>query len=113
MKRQWVSPEAKVQEFVANEYVAACATCDVAWDPKNFYKDENKNGNYDNGEKDWTPGFGIPDQACGAHITKEFEEGDGFTTTIIRRKSDNVRVYLWCKNDYSEYHLSTGSENAS
>lgn len=32
MKKQWARPEAKVQEFVANEYVAACtwsAECNV------------------------------------------------------------------------------------
>lgn len=47
MKKQWASPRILVQEFEANEYVAACwkINCNV---PTGFgFIDRNENGKYD------------------------------------------------------------------
>lgn len=47
MKKRWETPKAMVEEFEANEYVAACwgVGCDVNW--SNSY--ELKQGDYGNG----------------------------------------------------------------
>lgn len=47
MKKSWETPKAMVEEFEANEYVAACwgVKCDVDW--SNHY--ELKQGDYGNG----------------------------------------------------------------
>ena len=47
MKKRWETPKAMVEEFEANEYVAACwgVKCDVDW--SNRY--ELKQGDYGNG----------------------------------------------------------------
>lgn len=54
IKEAWVSPETKVQQFMANEYVAACwkIKCNV---PTGFgFDDANGNGKYDRGETKYT-----------------------------------------------------------
>lgn len=48
MKKQWISPRAEGERFIANEYVAACwkINCNV---PTGFgFIDNNGNGTYDN-----------------------------------------------------------------
>ena len=54
MKKRWEEPEVEVQEFMPNEYVAACwkINCNV---PTGFgFLDNNKNGTYDRGDEKLT-----------------------------------------------------------
>lgn len=55
MKKEWIEPEIMVQQFVANEYVAACwkINCNV---PLGYgYIDNNGNSKYDSGDTLLTP----------------------------------------------------------
>lgn len=49
MKKQWTSPRILVQEFEANEYVAACwgVACDYEW--ANWYDREHPDTTHDKG----------------------------------------------------------------
>ena len=56
MKKEWVEPEILVQQFVANEYVAACYKIKCTTPEKNstfyyLYDDTNANGIWDKNDK--------------------------------------------------------------
>ena len=46
MKKEWIKPLVEVQDFVANDYVAACysGTCNISGE---VYMDTNGNGQFD------------------------------------------------------------------
>ena len=53
MKKEWIEPEILVQEFTANEYVAACVTGTIQCVYPGTSKEKGDNGVYDdyNGKK--------------------------------------------------------------
>lgn len=97
MKKQWVSPEAKVQEFVANEYVAACAT--LKCNAKGRIFDTNGNSVHIS-----------PCDPCPE--TKTFRESElqrGICepdeTFSINNDGDEYEVFYWM-NGYMNMHAS-------
>lgn len=112
MRKEWMEPVIEVQEFVANEYVAACGDhgtvykfkCNAGdknlgpWDypyeyPYKVYIDSNNNGNLDDGDK-----YLSRYHACGA--THEASVNDAFLSGFmvdIRPFHDQtpVRVIIW------------------
>lgn len=65
MKKKWISPKAKVQEFVANEYVAACytVTCDLP--PSTVYYEKNGISGYQDEGVTISDEFLFGGQGCG------------------------------------------------
>ena len=84
MKKKWIEPQIQVQEFVANEYVAACITgtiqCAYPGDGQTN-GDINKFDDYNGQESGWyTDASGLLHGICGndATITFNGNTGSGF-----------------------------------
>lgn len=98
MKRNWVKPLAVVQQFVPNEYVAACwkINCNV---PVGYgYLDNNGNGAYDWGDTLLTP-RGREVRGCGTyHSGVEGVPDDGPVANAMwhpSRGGKDYEVYYW------------------
>ena len=115
-KNVWVQPRTVVQQFVANEYVAACGdinkvykfTCDAGGGGNGtVYLDSNGNGQWDviGDEMLTLAGY----HACGkeheAPTTDEFKSGFFITGTFPPYKVQDVMV--WRGEDGNNVHCTT------
>lgn len=86
MSKKWINPEARVQEFVANEYVAACthtkpySTCNVEG---HVVPDDSWLG----------LGIGFNNEPCGAVI--EFDGLPVVANATLTSSEPDERVYVW------------------
>ena len=125
MKKKWVEPEILVQQFVANEYVAACykirCTTPNGNDWFNYlFEDTNKNGVWDEYDKLlYHPKNGGKFQGCNEWhkgvIQDKVPEVNGFVTQERHPGQDKGCAVLWWIEDLeadSDYHVMTpGNEN--
>ena len=130
MKKEWESPRVLVQEFVPNEYVAACYKIKCTTPNNNsryyyLYDDTNKNGTLDAEDelKYSNPGimgFGGGFTGCGRWhkgiIKDEAPTANGFVTKAPYGSSNAqpAAIYWWEENLGSsiDYHSMTpGKEN--
>lgn len=114
-KNVWVQPQTAVQQFVANEYVAACGdinkvykfTCEAGGGGNGtVYLDSNKNGQWDLSDQILTlAGY----HACGvtheAPTTDEFKRGFFITGVLPPYKVQDVMV--WRGEDGHNVHCTT------
>lgn len=123
MKKKWVEPEISVQQFVANEYVAACykIRCRTPNNNDSFnylYDDTNKNGVWDTGDNllysNWW-GFRGCDKWHKGVIRDEVPTVNGFVTRGTNPdRNQSYAVFWWNENLESgiNYHSMTpGKEN--
>lgn len=113
-KKEWAIPQTFVQQFAANEYVAACwkINCNV---PFGFgYLDMNGNGQYDPfGDERLTP---VEVQGCGTwHKGVEGVPGDGPQANAMWHPSlswgEDYPVYYWRDGDGTyDIHFSKVSD---
>lgn len=119
MKKEWVEPEILVQQFVANEYVAACykircTTPNNNSTYKSIYEDTNKNGAWDRNDKliysNWFGFEGCNNWHIGI-IRDEAPAANGFVTN--GRQADPVFYWEEKFNDGSlNIHVMVpGKEN--
>lgn len=90
MSKKWISPKAKVQEFVANEYVAACAMCDGPALARLFSDDGNE-----------LPWWDVRCDASGKEV-RGITLKDGYMTTI----REEIDVYIWQKPGSDQWHAT-------
>ena len=117
MRKEWMEPVIEVQEFVANEYVAACGdsgtvykfTCDAHGGWLYYYpeSDGQIDGNYTGSGSKKRIGSYHP---CGAtheaSVTDEFY--DGFVDYIRNRKQDpGEGVIVWRGPNNKNGHATT------
>lgn len=119
-KQKWVRPQAIVQEFVANEYVAACGDsgtiykfkCNAGrWYKKYAVKDSSGNiatisGRYMDGGISWRGQYYHP---CGE--THEAPSNSGFLTDYhiddaSTKDDENISVIIWTDNG-TNVHCTT------
>lgn len=122
MRKTWEEPRIIVQEFVANEYVAACykIKCttpnDNAW-YNYIYADTNANGIWDSGdEKLYARSFRGCNQWHKGVIRDNAPTANGFVTKGTNpNKSEFASVFYWYENLggwYADIHVMTpGKEN--
>lgn len=125
MKKKWVEPGILVQQFVANEYVAACYKIRCTTPNGNdwfkyLFDDTNKNGVWDDEDKLLYPKRG-KEQFRGCNqwhkgvIRDEAPTANGFVTRGTNPKRDrSYAVFWWNENleSDSNYHSMTpGNEN--
>lgn len=109
-KQKWVRPQAIVQEFVANEYVAACG------DSGTIYKFECNAGNRyksyyirnSKGEKVQISGY---KRYHPCYVTHEAPSNSGFLTgyhidDTSTREDENISVIIWTDNN-TDVHCTT------
>lgn len=125
MKKKWVEPEILVQQFVANEYVAACykirCTTPNGNDWFNYlFNDTNKNGVWDEDDKLlYYPKMGGKFRGCNEWhkgvIQNEVPKANGFVTQERYPGRDKGYAVFWWNEDLeadSDYHVMTpGNEN--
>lgn len=123
MKKKWVEPEILVQQFVANEYVAACykIRCTTPEDNSTFYylyDDTNNNGEWDKyDEMLYSPNWGFVgcNQWHKGVIQDEAPTANGFVTKGRNPSRDSSYAVFWWKERLeadSDYHVMTpGNEN--
>ena len=99
MRKEWMEPVIEVQEFVANEYVAACwkINCNV---PDGYgYIDKNGNGWFDLGDKLLTPKLQIVHGCHKWHTGVKGVPDDGPQANAMWHPSPSVGedypVYYW------------------
>lgn len=117
VKNVWVQPQTAVQQFVANEYVAACGdinkvykfVCDAGGGtPGTVYQDSNHNGKWDLiGDKALT-GYILPTyHACGeaheAPVADEFLDGFYLPNS---NPFNPISVKIWTNNN-TNIHCTT------
>lgn len=101
-KNVWVQPQTAVQQFVANEYVAACGdinkvykfVCDASWGIEGYggtvYLDSNKNGRFDSDDER----LGTYHPCTETHEASTMEEFPiGFLTGYIVHIPKKVRIW--------------------
>lgn len=120
MRKEWMEPVIEVQEFVANEYVAACGDggtvykfeCNAGdknlWDyPYDVYIDSNGNGEFDNHDRYW--GYLGSYHACGAAheapVTDAFLSG--FMMDTRQFDPTPVPVIIWRGEKGNNIHCTT------
>lgn len=120
MKKEWVEPEILVQQFVANEYVAACGESGVVYkfecnagEKKKKYAVKDSNGKvarisnrYMNGGSIFGGYYYHP---CGD--THEAESDSGFLTgyhidDASTTADEWINVIIWTKNN-TDVHCTT------
>ena len=120
MKKKWIEPQILVQEFVPNEYVAACGDSGVVYkfdcnagieNHKYAVKDGNGKvatiaGFYMDGGQSWT---GRYYHLCGEK--HEAESDSGFLTgyhidDMSTIGDDNISVIIWTENN-TDVHCTT------
>ena len=118
MRKEWMEPVIEVQEFVANEYVAACGDsgkvynfkCDAGDKdlhdyPYEVYIDSNGNGKFDYWSDEYLSNY----HACGA--THEAPVNDAFLSGFMidtrRRNPTPVRVIIWRGEKGNNTHCTT------
>lgn len=118
MKKKWVEPEILVQQFVANEYVAACykIRCTTPNDNSEFYylyDDTNKNGKWDKVDRKlysnmW--GFHGCNKWHKGVIRDEAPMANGFVTRGTNPDRNQSYAVFWWNEDLgatSNYHVMT------
>ena len=124
MKKKWVEPEILVQQFVANEYVAACYKIKCTTPESNrtynyIYADSNSNGKWDGEDKriySSKKGFKGCNQWHKGVIRDSAPTANGFVTTGTNPdRSKSASVFYWYEDlgDWYEHiHVMTpGKEN--
>lgn len=126
MKKKWEEPRIMVQQFVPNEYVAACyrircRTPHGNASYKYIYDDTNDNGVWDSEDRRiYSAGFMGTFSGCNQWhkgvILDEPPTANGFVTTgTDPRRSQSDAVFYWYENlghQYADIHVMTpGSEN--
>lgn len=123
MKKKWVEPEILVQQFVANEYVAACykIRCTTPNDNDTFkylYDDTNKNGKWDKDDHmlySRKNGFEGCNKWHKGVIRDEAPTENGFVTKGTNPDRNWAYPVFWWNEDlgaYSDYHVMTpGNES--
>lgn len=128
MKKKWIEPQILVQEFVPNEYVAACRESGVVYkfdcnagikNHKYAVKDANGNvatiaGRYMNGGKYYGGGFFNPKYGKYYHPCGEKHEAEadsGFLRgyhidDMSTEEDDNISVIIWTNNN-TNVHCTT------
>lgn len=112
MRKEWMEPVIEVQEFVANEYVAACGDsgmvykfkCDAGEGPYAVYVDTNNNGKLDLLKDQLLGDY----QACGA--THDASVRDEFLNGFIRKRGvldKYTPVVIWRGEDGHNIHCTT------
>ena len=123
MKKKWVEPEILVQQFVANEYVAACykIRCTTPKDNSTFYylyDDTNNNGIWDKYDRKlYTNMLGF--KGCNKWhkgvIRDEAPKANGFVTKgIIPGLDQSYAVFWWNEklgSDINYHSMTPGNEN--
>ena len=96
MKRKWERPQAMVQKFEANEYVAACVTGTIQCAYPGDGNGSNGKMVYDDycGTSDgwWTDRFGLEHGVCGNDAPISFDSGDGTGFEYVNDRPDYSRV---------------------
>lgn len=118
MKKEWMEPVVEVQEFVANEYVAACGDSGKVYNfecnagdknlrdyPYDVYIDTNGNGTLDSGDR-----YLSRYHACG--VTHEASVSDDFlqgfmVDTRWGHDSAPVSVIIWRGSRGDNTHCTT------
>ena len=122
MKKKWVEPEILVQQFVANEYVAACYKIRCTTPNHNdwynyIYADTNSNGKWDSPDKKLYEGrFHGCNQWHKGVIRDDAPVANGFVTTGTNpSRNSSAAVFYWYENfgsQYEDIHVMTpGKEN--
>ncbi len=126
MKKKWVEPEILVQQFVANEYVAACYKIKCTTPNGNdtyryIYEDTNGNNRWDKEDKQiYSAEDGF--EGCGQWhkgiIRDSAPTVNGFVTKRTdptSKKAKPASVFYWYENlgnKYAHIHVMTpGNEN--
>ena len=117
MRKEWMEPVVEVQEFVANEYVAACGDsgtvykfkCDAGEGNYTVYVDSNHNGKFDLTDEL----LGITYHACGA--THEASVRDEFLNGFIHKpfSLEYTPVVIWRGEDGKNIHCTTNLNMSS
>ena len=117
MRKEWMEPVIEVQEFVANEYVAACGdsgtvykfTCNAPGGWLYYYpeSDDQIDGNYTGSGSQKRIGFYYPCEATHeASVTDAFY--DGFVDYNWNRKQDpGEGVIVWRGPNNKNGHATT------
>lgn len=116
MRKEWMEPVIEVQEFVANEYVAACEsgmvykfTCNAPGGRLYYYpeSDDHIDGNYTGSGRAEFIGFYTPcDAKHDASTTSDFY--DGFIDYNRNRKRDSDEgVIVWRGPSNRNGHATT------
>ena len=110
MKKEWIEPEILVQEFTANEYVAACVTGTIQCVYPGTDKTKGDTGVYDdyNGKKSgwYTDSEGMQHGICGFNATISFngDTASGFEAikgvTQTDRPIYNIYGYQQAEGTY-------------
>lgn len=114
MKKTWEEPRILVQQFMPNEYVAACGdknkvynfVCDAGGGtPGTVYEDSDHSGELDWGDKPLTilPTYHACGETHSAPTNDEFI--DGFYVPISN-PSEVTKVIIWTKNN-TDVHCTT------
>lgn len=98
MKKSWETPRAIVEEFEANEYVAACwgVKCDIKW-----------SNNYEMWERDDRNGVTHTSDHCGNSSNQVIfdDEGDGIADRMIETGTDglgNLSCTIFWDENYTQ-----------
>lgn len=117
-KQKWVRPQAVVQEFVANEYVAACGESGKVYKfecnagkSNTYYAVKDSSGNIATISGKYMEGglFHNSYHPCGA--THEAESDSGFLKGYhlddpYTREDENIPVIIWTNNN-TNVHCTT------
>ena len=126
IKENWVRPVTLVQQFVANEYVAACGDsgttyyfkCDAekGWGMNlggDVYTDVNLNGKYDKGVDTYYSSY----RSCGethvAESTDTFFAGIFRADTFIFPFHQDIPVIVWAGENGDNCHCTTNLDKES
>lgn len=94
MSKNYTKPTIEIENFEANEYVAACYafTCDI---DDVVYEDANGNGKLDNYDKNW--GFSAKNIACGDTFETK-------STKNLMKAFDSKGNPVWLIKNNNGYH---------
>ena len=116
MRKTWEEPRILVQEFVANEYVAACGDSGVVYnfecnagEKEKKYAVKDANGKVARISGFYMDGWDDYYHPCGE--THKAESNSGFLTGYhiddrSTRKDENIQVIIWTENN-SDVHCTT------
>ena len=122
-KKNYEKPFMQVEQFIPNDYVAACYHVDCKTDAENgsyryIYLDSNNNGHLDrNDQQVYTAGYGGSFTGCGVEHKGVISDTDlklnGFVSTITARAYELgaegyvTPVYVWnqATQQYGNIHV--------
>lgn len=123
--RKYKKPVLNVEQFTANEFIAACGDsvteyylfkCDAGNDHSgNVYEDTNKNGTYDfYADKNLTFGFFTSYKACKTtHLVKKGEEDGVFSQGWFQKNGSTKKepVVIWKGENNDNVHATSALIN--